>query len=181
LAERASRLPVGDPLEADVAYGPLIDTTARDRVHGIVQDSVEAGARLVPGGTYDELFYRPTVPTDVPRTARAYREEVAGPVAPIVGFRDLEKAARLAAGTEYGLTLSVIPKDFMAGLQLADQVPAGMVHINDQTITDEPIAPFGGMGLSGNGCRIGGLEKNLDAFTEVQWVTARAQPGGYPF
>ena len=150
-------------------------------MHDIVQDSVGAGARLVTGGTYDELFYRPTVLTDVPRTARAYREEIFGPVAPVVGFRNFEEAARLAAETEYGLTLSVITKDFMAGLQLADQVPAGMVHINDQTITDEPIAPFGGMGLSGNGSRIGGLQTNLDAFTEVQWVTARAQPGGYPF
>jgi benzaldehyde dehydrogenase (NAD) len=69
----------------------------------------------------------------------------------------------------------------MAGLKVAEQVPAGMVHINDQTITDEPIAPFGGVGLSGNGARIGGLETNLDAFTEMQWVTARARPGGYPF
>lgn len=181
LAERANELPVGDPLEADVAYGPLIDIAARDRVHQIVQDSVEAGARLVTGGTYDELFYRPTVLTDVPQTARAYQEEIFGPVAPIVGFGDLEEAARLAAGTEYGLSLSIITKDVMAGLKLAEQVPAGMVHINDQTITDEPIAPFGGVGLSGNGARIGGLEINLDAFTEMQWVTARALPGGYPF
>jgi benzaldehyde dehydrogenase (NAD) len=181
LAERASRLLVGNPLEADVAYGPLIDTTARDRVHHIVEDSVEHGARLVTGGTYEELFYRPTVLTDVPETARAYREEIFGPVAPIVGFGDLEEAARLAAGTEYGLTLSIITKDVMAGLKLADQVSAGMVHINDQTITDEAIAPFGGMGMSGNGARVGGLQTNLDAFTETQWVTARAQPGGYPF
>ena len=181
LAERANELPVGDPFKADVAYGPLIDAAARDRVHQIVQDSVEAGARLVTGGTYDELFYRPTVLTDVPQTARAYQEEIFGPVAPIVGFGDLEEAARLAAGTEYGLSLSVITKDIMAGLKVAEQVPAGMVHINDQTITDEPIAPFGGVGLSGNGARIGGLETNLDAFTEMQWVTARARPGGYPF
>ena len=181
LAERASGLPVGNPLDGDVAYGPLIDTTARDRVHHIVQDSVQAGARLVTGGTYDELFYRPTVLTDVPHTARAYQEEIFGPVAPVVGFGDLDEAARLAAGTAYGLSLSIITKDVMAGLNLTEQIPAGMVHINDQTITDEPIAPFGGMGLSGNGSRIGGLETNLDAFTEVQWVTAQAQPGGYPF
>ena len=181
LAERAGQLPVGNPLDADVAYGPLIDAAARDRVHRMVQDSVEAGARLVTGGTYDELFYRPTVLTDVPETARAYREEIFGPVAPIVGFGDLQEAARLAAGTGYGLSLSIITKDVMAGLKFAEQIPAGMVHINDQTITDEPIAPFGGMGLSGNGSRIGGLETNLEAFTEVQWVTAQVRPGGYPF
>ena len=181
LAERAGRLAVGNPLDADVAYGPLIDATARDRVHRIVHDSVGAGARLVTGGTYDELYYRPTVLTDVPQTARAYQEEIFGPVAPIVGFGDLQEAARLAAGTEYGLSLSIITNDVMAGIKLAEQIPAGMVHINDQTITDEPIAPFGGMGLSGNGSRIGGLETNLEAFTEAQWVTAQARPGGYPF
>ena len=181
LAERAGRLAVGNPIEADVAYGPLIDATARERVHSIVQGSVEAGARLITGGTYDELFYRPTVLSDVPETAPAYREEIFGPVAPIVGFHDLREAARLAAGTRYGLSLGIITKDVMAGLRLADQVPTGMVHINDQTIADEPIAPFGGLGLSGNGFRAGGLQANLEAFTEVQWVTAQARPDGYPF
>jgi benzaldehyde dehydrogenase (NAD) len=99
LAKRAGRLAVGNPLDADIAYGPLIDATARDRVHRVVRDSVEAGARLVTGGIYDELFYRPTVLTDVPQTARAYQEEIFGPVAPIVGFGDLQEAARLAGGT----------------------------------------------------------------------------------
>ena len=181
LTERANRLVVGDPLTADVAYGPLIDAAARDRVHQVVTDSVTAGARLVTGGTYDQLFYRPTVLAEVPLDARAYREEIFGPVAPIVGFRDLDEAARLAAGTEYGLSLSILTKDIAAALALADKIPAGMVHINDQTVADEPIAPFGGVGLSGNGSRIGGLDTNLEAFTEMQWVTIQAQPGGYPF
>ena len=56
-----------------------------------------------------------------------------------------------------------------------------LVHINDQTITDEPIAPFGGVGLSGNGFRVGGHDANLDAFTETQWVTVQQRPGEYPF
>ena len=181
LSERASRLVVGDPLTADVAYGPLIDATARDRVHQVVNDSVAAGAMLVTGGTYEELFYRPMVLAEVPLSARAYREEIFGPVAPIVGFSDLEEAARLAAGTEYDLSLSILTKDIAAALALADKIPAGMVHINDQTVTDEPIAPFGGVGLSGNGSRIGGLNTNLAAFTEMQWLTVQARPGGYPF
>ena len=69
----------------------------------------------------------------------------------------------------------------MAGLSLAERIPVGMVHINDQTITDEPIAPFGGVGLSGNGSRVGGPDANLDAFTETQWVTVQQRPGGHPF
>jgi benzaldehyde dehydrogenase (NAD) len=69
----------------------------------------------------------------------------------------------------------------MKGLALAERVPVGMVHINDQTSTDEPIAPFGGLGISGNGFRIGGQQANLDAFTELQWVTVNQEPGSYPF
>jgi benzaldehyde dehydrogenase (NAD) len=56
-----------------------------------------------------------------------------------------------------------------------------MVHINDQTSTDEPIAPFGGVGSSGNGYRIGGQQANLEAFTEMQWVTVNQEFGSYPF
>ena len=159
----------------------MIDAASRDRVHGIVQESVAAGARLIAGGTYDELFYRPTVLADVPHTARAYQEEIFGPVAPIVTFQDLDEAARLAAGTDYGLSLGIITRDVMAGLSLAERIPVGMVHINDQTIADEPIAPFGGVGFSGNGSRVGGPDANLDAFTETQWVTVQQRPGGYHF
>ena len=181
LAERAAALTVGNPMETDVAYGPMIDAGARDKVHGIVKDSVATGARLIAGGTYEGLFYRPTVLADVPLDARAYQEEIFGPVAPIVTFKDLEEVARLAAGTEYGLSLGIITRDVMAGLSLAERIPVGMVHINDQTITDEPIAPFGGMGVSGNGFRAGGPDANIDAFTETQWVTVQQRPGPYPF
>jgi benzaldehyde dehydrogenase (NAD) len=69
----------------------------------------------------------------------------------------------------------------MSGLALAERVPVGMVHINDQTSTDEPIAPFGGVGSSGNGYRIGGQAANLEAFTEMQWITVNQEPGSYPF
>jgi benzaldehyde dehydrogenase (NAD) len=86
--------------------------------------------------------YRPTVLAEVPLEARAYQEEIFGPVAPVVAFGDIEEAARLAAGTEYGLSLAILTTDVMEGLALAERIPVGMVHINDQTSTDEPIAPF---------------------------------------
>jgi benzaldehyde dehydrogenase (NAD) len=181
LAERAEMLRVGNPADDDVAYGPLIDEAAREKVHTMVHDSVAAGARLVTGGSYDHLFYRPTVLADVPVEARAYQEEIFGPVAPIVGFKDIDEAARLATETECGLSLAILTTDVMSGLALAERVPVGMVHINDQTSTDEPIGPFGGVGLSGNGYRIGGQQANLEAFTEMQWVTVNQEPGSYPF
>ena len=146
-----------------------------------MNDSVAAGARLLAGGSYDQLFYRPTVLADVPPEARAYQEEIFGPVAPVVAFKDIDEAARLAAQTDSGLSLAILTTDITRGLALAERVPVGMVHINDQTSTDEPIAPFGGVGSSGNGYRIGGQAANLEAFTEMQWITVNQEPGSYPF
>ncbi|RMB82441.1 aldehyde dehydrogenase family protein [Streptomyces shenzhenensis] len=181
LAEHAEALPVGDPAGENVAVGPLIDAGQRDNVHRIVTASAEAGARVAAGGRYEELFYRPTVLTDVPQSAPAYQEEIFGPVAPVVAFHDLDEAARLAAGTGYGLSLGILTRDVTKGLALADRVPSGLVHINDQTVNDEATIPFGGVGDSGNGSRHGGTAANLDAFTEQQWVTVRGELPQYPF
>jgi benzaldehyde dehydrogenase (NAD) len=181
LAVHADRLPVGDPMGGDVALGPIIDAGQRDNVHRIVTASVDAGATLAAGGTYDGLFYRPTVLTDVPLTAPAYAEEIFGPVAPVVPFRDLDEAARLAGGTAYGLSLGILTRDVMKGLALAEKVPSGLVHINDQTVNDEALIPFGGVGESGTGARHGGAQANLDAFTDTQWVTMRSDLPQYPF
>ena len=181
LAEHAERLPVGDPASEQVAMGPIIDAGQRDNVHRIVTASVDAGATLAAGGTYEGLFYRPTVLTDVPLTAPAYAEEIFGPVAPVVPFRDLDEAARLAAGTEYGLSLGILTRDVMKGLALAEKIPSGLVHINDQTVNDEALIPFGGVGESGTGSRHGGAQANLEAFTETQWVTVRGELPAYPF
>jgi benzaldehyde dehydrogenase (NAD) len=181
LAEHAARLPVGDPAGGHVALGPLIDAKQRDNVHRVVTDSVSDGARLVTGGTYEDLFYRPTVLSDVPLTAPAYAEEIFGPVAPVVTFDTLDDAARLAAGTEYGLSLGILTRDVAKAMNLAERIPSGLVHINDQTVNDEAVAPFGGVGASGTGARHGGTRANLEAFTETQWLTIRAEQPPYPF
>jgi benzaldehyde dehydrogenase (NAD) len=181
LAEHADRLPVGDPTRADVAMGPIIDARQRDKIHRMVTASVSAGATLAAGGTYDGLFYRPTVLSQVPLSAPAYAEEIFGPVAPVVPFSSLDEAAALAGGTEYGLSLGILTRDVMAGLALAERIPSGLVHINDQTVNDEALIPFGGVGQSGTGSRHGGAQANLDAFTDVQWVTMRGDLPRYPF
>jgi benzaldehyde dehydrogenase (NAD) len=181
LAEHADRIPVGDPLREDVGMGPIIDAKQRDNVHRVVTESVDAGATLRAGGTYEGLFYRPTVLSEVPLTAPAYAQEIFGPVAPVVAFSDLDEAVALANGTEYGLSLGILTRDVMKGLALAERIPSGLVHINDQTINDEALIPFGGVGESGTGSRHGGSQANLDAFTEMQWVTMRADLPEYPF
>src|ERR1700756_4232581 len=90
LAEKASHLPVGDPASGQVALGPIIDERQRDKVHALVTGSVEAGAKLKVGGTYEGLFYKPTVLSDVATSMPAYANEVFGPVAPVVRFSDFD-------------------------------------------------------------------------------------------
>ena len=180
LAATASHLPVGDPARQEVALGPMIDERQRDKVHGFVTASVDAGARLAAGGSYEALFYRPTVLSDVKPGMAAYDNEIFGPVAPVIRFSTLDEAAALAGGTEYGLSLGILTRDVMKGLELAERIPSGIVHINDQTINDEAVAPFGGVGASGTGSRLGGAEWNIDAFTETQWVTVRGDIAPYP-
>jgi len=180
LAAKASQLPVGDPATEQVALGPIIDASQRDKVHGLVTGSVAAGARLAAGGTYEGLFYRPTVLADVSAQMPAYASEVFGPVAPVLRFGTAAEAAKLAADSEYGLSLGILTADVMRGLDLARQIPTGIVHINEQTVDDEPNIPFGGVGASGTGARFGGTA-NLDAFTETRWVTIRGDIAPYPF
>jgi benzaldehyde dehydrogenase (NAD) len=180
LAEHADHLPVGDPKSGQVALGPLIDEKQCDRVHSMVTDTVAAGAVLKAGGTFDGLFYRPTVLADVPTSAPAYCEEVFGPVAPVVRFSSLDEAVALASSSPYGLSLGILSGDGLRALELASRIPTGAIHINDQTVADEAVIPFGGTGISGNGSRMGGMA-NLDAYTETQWVTAQADLPIYPF
>jgi benzaldehyde dehydrogenase (NAD) len=181
LTAKVEKLPVGDPFREQVALGPLIDAGQRDRVHGLVTASVDAGATVRTGGTYEGLFYRPTVLGDVPVDAPAYREEIFGPVAPVTPFSTLDEVVELAVGTEYGLSLGILTRDVYAGLRLAERIPSGLVHINDQTVNDEAVAPFGGVGASGTGSRHGGPQANIEAFTETQWVTLRGDLPAYPF
>ncbi|AXK31359.1 aldehyde dehydrogenase family protein [Streptomyces armeniacus] len=180
LAAKADMLPVGDPATAQVALGPVIDAGQRDRIHALVTSSVDGGARLAAGGSYEELFYRPTVLADVTDGTPAYAQEVFGPVAPVRTFASLDEAVALATDSEYGLSLGILTRDVMKGLELAERIPTGLVHINDQTVNDEALAPFGGTAASGTGARFGG-EANLEAFTETRWITMRGAQAEYPF
>jgi benzaldehyde dehydrogenase (NAD) len=180
LAAHAEHTPVGNPATEQVGLGPIIDESQRDKVHAIVTESVEAGARLAAGGTYEGLFYRPTVLGDVPTDAAAYREEIFGPVAPVVPFDSIDEAVKLASETEYGLSLGILTRDVMKGLDIASRIPTGVVHINDQTISDEVVNPFGGVKGTGSSW-IGGPEANINAFTQTQWVTMRGELPDYPF
>ncbi|MFD7940493.1 aldehyde dehydrogenase family protein [Streptomyces sp. NPDC059755] len=180
LAAKADALAVGDPHRAQVHLGPLIDGGQLTKVHGLVEASTAAGAKLAAGGRHEDLFYRPTVLAGVDDDTPAYAEEVFGPVAPVRSFGTPDEAVALAARSAYGLSLGVVTRDAARGLDLAERIPTGIVHINDQTVNDEAVAPFGGVAASGTGARFGG-EANLEAFTDVRWTTVRADVAPYPF
>jgi benzaldehyde dehydrogenase (NAD) len=180
LVAKAQRLRLGDPYREDVDLGPIVNEQQLARVDDIVQRSVAGGARLATGGTYEGLFYRPTVLADVETDLPAWTDEIFGPVAPVVSFDTDGEAIALANASDYGLAAGVYSRSISRGLAVANRIRAGMVHVNDQTINDEAIIPFGGMGASGNGSRFGG-DANFDMFTEWQWLTVRDEPPSFPY
>jgi benzaldehyde dehydrogenase (NAD) len=180
LTDKAKRLRVGDPYREDVQLGPIVNEKQIARVDGIVQRSIAAGAVVNEGATFEGLFYRPTVLTSVTPDMPAFTDEIFGPVAPITVFDTDEEAIALANASRYGLVASIYTRSTARGLEFADRMRTGMVHVNDGTLNDEAIVPFGGMGDSGNGGRYGG-EASLDTLTDWQWVTVRDEPPTFPF
>ena len=180
IAERAARLPVGNPDTDDVALGPIINERQAGRVRRLIDDTVAQGASLVTGGTNEGPFFAATVLGKVTTSMPAYVEEIFGPVAAITTFRDDAEAAALANGTEYGLAAAVQSGSPERAAAIAEQLHAGMVHINDQTVNEEPPAPFGGFGVSSNGGHFGGVTQ-LELWTEWQWQTSRNKATPFPF
>jgi len=180
LAARAAGLPVGDPNVEQVALGPLISERQLQNVDRIVTQTVEAGAVIRAGGTHQQLFYQPTVLAGVTAKMPAFREEIFGPVAPVIIVQDEAEAVAVANDTEYGLVAAIQTGSRDRGRALADQLRTGIVHVNDQTLNNDAFAPFGGIGASGNGSRFGS-QSSWDEFTQWQWLTLRDQPHGFPF
>lgn len=180
LVEKARALTVGNAAQGEAALGPLINQRQLKRVHDIVSDSVRAGARLEAGGEHDRLFYQATVLSGVKPGMRAFDEEVFGPVATVVSFATDDEAVELANRTEYGLAAAIISPSVGRAMAIGERLQCGMLHINDQTVADECINPFGGRGASGNGGSVGG-PADWDEYTQWQWVTVKDKAPAYPF
>jgi len=177
--KKAQGLKVGDPREPDTIIGPLINQAQVDKLSSQVEDAIKKGAKLLCGGKSEGRCYYPTVLTDVTADMRVLREEVFGPVAPVIVVKDADEAVRVANDSVYGLSAGVITRDCLKGLAVAEKLESGMVHINDSSIHDEPQVPFGGMKESGYG-RHGGRAA-IDEFTELRWITIQRTPRLYPF
>jgi succinate-semialdehyde dehydrogenase/glutarate-semialdehyde dehydrogenase len=170
LAERMAGLRVGPGTGDDTEVGPLVNEESVAKVDELVRGAVEAGSRVVVGGSRPDrpgYYYEPTVLVDVPATAGILAEEIFGPVAPIVTFTDDAEAIRMANDTEYGLVSYVYTRDLARGLRVSEALDSGMVGLNRGLVSD-PAAPFGGTKQSGIG-REGGHEGMLD-YLESKYV-----------
>jgi acyl-CoA reductase-like NAD-dependent aldehyde dehydrogenase len=178
LSEKTSGLKAGDPKEHDTIIGPLITENALETVKGRVEDAVSKGAKVVAGGQVVGPCFQATLLTDVPESAEFSTTETFGPVAAIEVVDSSDEAVERANATTYGLASGVITNDADKGLELAQRIQAGIVHVNDQPVGDEPQMPFGGVKDSGWG-RFGGTAA-IHEFTELHWVTV-GRPHPYPF
>ncbi len=173
LAERMGALRVGPGVEPDTELGPLINAAAVDKVDSLVQSALGEGATAAVGGhrpARPGFFYQPTVLTGVPPTAAILREEIFGPVAPVVAFQTEDEAVRLANDTDFGLVSYIYTGDLARGLRVSEALEAGMVGLNRGLVSD-PAAPFGGVKQSGLG-REGGHHGLLD-YLEPKYIAAQ--------
>ena len=161
---------VGDGFSDGVACGPLINEGAVDTVAGLVEEAVAAGATIELGGTRLDRpgsFYAPTVLGNVSADSPIAREEIFGPVAPIITFTDTDEMIRQANDTEMGLIGYVYTSDLARGLAVSERIQAGMIGLNRGSVSD-PAAPFGGMKQSGLGRE--GASEGIYEFCETQYI-----------
>ena len=177
LAEKTRGLKVGDPKEPDTIIGPVINGDALETIKARVDAAVRSGAKVLAGGAAEGACFQPTLLADVPADSEFANNETFGPVAAIEVVDSAEEAVERANATAYGLSSGIITTDTDRGLALAQAIDAGIVHVNDQPVGDEPQMPFGGVKDSGFG-RFGGSAV-VDEFTEMRWITV--QRGSHPF
>jgi succinate-semialdehyde dehydrogenase/glutarate-semialdehyde dehydrogenase len=161
---------IGRGTEEGVRVGPIIDDAQRSKVAELVQDATGKGAHVVVGGRERDgagYFYEPTVLSGVTPDAELLKEEIFGPVAPVISFDDEEAAIAAANDTEYGLVAYVYTRDIKRAFRVVEKLDTGMVGLN-QGLVSNPAAPFGGVKASGFG-REGGRE-GIEEYLETKYV-----------
>ena len=146
LATAMGSLKVGSGFEEGVECGPLINRDAVEKVDRLVKEAVAAGARPLVGRVAvagPGTFYPPTVLAEVSADSPITREEIFGPVAPVIPFTDTDAMVRAANDTEAGLIGYVYTADLARGLAVSERIEAGMIGL-DRGVVSDPAAPFGG-------------------------------------
>jgi acyl-CoA reductase-like NAD-dependent aldehyde dehydrogenase len=177
--KKVSGFKVGNPKDPGTVIGPIINKRQLEDIRKSVDAAVRDGAKILCGAKAEGPCYCPTVLTNVKRGSPFSYEETFGPVVSITAVENEEQAISIANETAYGLSASVITQDFNKGLAIAERIESGIVHVNDQTVHDEPQVPFGGIKDSGWG-RFGG-RAGLEEFTELRWISMQRSPRQYPF
>jgi acyl-CoA reductase-like NAD-dependent aldehyde dehydrogenase len=177
--KKVSGLKVGNPKDPETIIGPIINKYQLEDIKNSVEAAVRDGAKVLCGAKSEGLCYYPTVLTNIKQGSPFSYEETFGPVVSIIEVENEEQAIAIANETAYGLSSAVITRDFNKGLAIAERIESGIVHINDQTVHDEPQVPFGGIKDSGWG-RFGG-RAGLEEFTELRWISMQRHPRQYPF
>jgi succinate-semialdehyde dehydrogenase / glutarate-semialdehyde dehydrogenase len=175
--EAMNAVKVGDPLDPSTELGPLARADLVAMLTAQVNDAVAHGAHLLTGGAPLDgpgCFYPATVLADVPESARAYREELFGPVATVFRVKDLDAAIALANDTPYGLGATVFTNDAAERDRLVAELEAGLVFVNAMVASD-PRVPFGGVKQSGYGRELG--PQGIREFTNIKTVWAVAGAG----
>ncbi|BCJ89597.1 succinate-semialdehyde dehydrogenase [Terrihabitans soli] len=170
LSKHVSALKVGDPMDRSTQIGPIARADLRADLHKQVEQSLSEGATLLLGGKELEgagAFYAPTLVDNVTSDMTACREEIFGPVAPVIRVRDVETAIAVANDTEYGLGAALWTQDISRAHVLSHEIEAGAVFINGMVGSD-PRIPFGGIKKSGYGRELG--EFGIREFTNIKTV-----------
>jgi succinate-semialdehyde dehydrogenase len=170
VTQQSEALRLGSGLEADTDVGPMINAIQRERVERMVTEAVGQGAEVLTGGARADkpkgYFYQPTVMTNLSTDMSIYRDEIFGPVMPIIPFSDVDEALALANDTEYGLAAFVQTNDLNTSIRMYEELEYGMIAVNDW-LPSTPEAPFGGVKQSGIGREAGaeGMAKYLETKT----------------
>ena len=157
LAREAERLRVGDPQSWEIEVGPMVSHDQYEKVNELVDDAIANGAERLTGGAREiegspGHYIAPTVLTGVRHDMRIMREEIFGPVLPVIGVGSEEEAIELANDSEFGLGASVWTRDRRKGERIAHRLEAGMIWINDHAYSHAAIqTPWGGVKNSGQG------------------------------
>ncbi len=170
LQAQVNTIVVGNGLEAGVTQGPMIDAAAFSSMQALVDDAVAKGAKVLCGGKPHKagaLFYEPTILTDVTPQMRVFREEIFGPIAPIVRYTEEKEAVALANDTEYGLASYVYTRDMGSFYRIASGLEYGMVGVNEVALASAEV-PFGGTKQSGVGKE--GGRQGMDEYMETRYV-----------
>lgn len=166
LAEAASKLKVGDPLEEDTFIGPMIDVKEAERIERWVNEAVERGAKVLCGGKRDGAFYDATFIENAPKDAAITCQEAFGPVATVEPFTSFKHACDIVNDSEFGLQAGVFTNNMHHAFYAFNELEVGGVVINDVPSFRVDSMPYGGVKDSGLGRE--GIRFAIEDMTELR-------------